>query len=60
MPRSSDPELRSAAYQELYRIYGGDGPILGQIYQTMVRDWRNEQVELRHYSTPYFGSQSVQ
>jgi oligoendopeptidase F len=50
--RSNDPELRSASYQELYRIYGDDGPILGQIYQTMVRDWRNEQVELRHYASP--------
>jgi oligoendopeptidase F len=50
--RSSDPDLRSASYQELYRIYGEDGPILGQIYQTMVRDWRNEQVELRHYASP--------
>jgi oligoendopeptidase F len=50
--RSSDPELRSAAYRELYRVYGDDGPILGQIYQTIVRDWRNEQVELRHYANP--------
>jgi oligoendopeptidase F len=50
--RSSDPDLRSAAYRELYRVYGDDGPILGQIYQTIVRDWRNEQVELRHYANP--------
>jgi oligoendopeptidase F len=50
--RSSDPDLRAAAYQELDRVYGEDGPILGQIYQTIVRDWRNEQVELRHYANP--------
>jgi oligoendopeptidase F len=50
--RSSDPNLRSAAYQELYRVYGEDGPILGQIYQTIVRDWRNEQMELRHFTSP--------
>jgi oligoendopeptidase F len=50
--RSSDPDLRSAAYQELYKVYRDDGPILGQIYQTIVRDWRNEQVELRHYPNP--------
>jgi len=42
--RSSNPDLRAGAYQELYRVYGEDGPILGQIYQTLVRDWRNEQV----------------
>jgi oligoendopeptidase F len=50
--RSQNPQHRAAAYQELYRVYGEDGPILGQIYQTLVRDWRNEQVDLRHYTTP--------
>lgn len=50
--RHHDPALRAAAYQELYRVYGGDGPILGQMYQTLLRDWRNEQVDLRHYSSP--------
>lgn len=50
--RHHDPELRAAAYQELYRVYGQDGPILGQIYQTLVRDWRNEQIDLRHFSSP--------
>jgi oligoendopeptidase F len=50
--RSSDPDARAAAYQELYRVYGIDGPILGQIYQTIVRDWRNEQLDLRHFTSP--------
>ncbi len=50
--RSSDPDERAAAYQELYRVYGDDGPILGQIYQTVVRDWRNEQLDLRHFTSP--------
>ena len=50
--RHPDPDLRAGAYRELYRVYGLDGPILGQIYQTLVRDWRNEQVELRRFSSP--------
>jgi oligoendopeptidase F len=50
--RSHDPALRAAAYQELYRIYGQDGPILGQIYQTLARDWRGEQVDLRRFAEP--------
>lgn len=50
--RHHDPELRAAAYQELYRVYGIDGPILGQIYQTLVRDWRNEQLALRKFAAP--------
>jgi oligoendopeptidase F len=50
--RQHDSELRAAAYQELYRVYGQDSPILGQMYQTMVRDWRNEQIGLRSFSEP--------
>jgi oligoendopeptidase F len=50
--RQADPELRARAYQELYRVYSADGPILGQMYQTIVRDWRNENVNLRKYDTP--------
>jgi oligoendopeptidase F len=50
--RDPDPELRMRAYQELYRVYDADGPILGQMYQTLVRDWRNEEVTLRHFPTP--------
>ncbi|OJX48186.1 MAG: oligoendopeptidase F [Chloroflexi bacterium 44-23] len=50
--RSNDADLRARAYQELYRVYGDDGTILGQIYQAIVRDWRNEQITLRHYESP--------
>jgi oligoendopeptidase F len=50
--RHHAPELRAAAYRELYRVYAQDGPILGQMYQSLVRDWRNEQVDLRHFSSP--------
>lgn len=50
--RQADPDLRAAAYQELYRVYGEQGPILGQIYQTIVRDWRNENINLRGYESP--------
>jgi oligoendopeptidase F len=50
--RSSDPDLRAAAYQEQYRVYGDDGPILGQMYQTLIRDWRAENIDLRKYASP--------
>jgi oligoendopeptidase F len=50
--RQSDADLRARAYQELYRVYGNDGPILGQMYQTRVRDWRNELVTLRGHASP--------
>ncbi len=50
--RHHDPKLRAAAYQELYRVYGNDGNILGQIYQALVQNWYNENVDLRHFSSP--------
>lgn len=50
--RHHRPELRVAAYQELYRVYAQDGAILGHIYQSLVRDWRNEQLELRGFASP--------
>ena len=45
-------ELRAAAYQELYRVYGRDSNILAQMYANRVRDWHAEQVELRGYGSP--------
>ncbi len=50
--RHPDPELRSAAYQELLRVYETDAPVLSQIYQARVRDWRSEQVDLRGFASP--------
>lgn len=50
--RNPDPDMREKTYRELYRVYAGDGPILGQIYQTLVRDWKNENIDLRGYSSP--------
>jgi len=47
-----DAELRERAYKELYRVYIRDGPILGQIYQSLVRDFYNENLDLRGYPLP--------
>jgi oligoendopeptidase F len=52
LARQSDPDLRARAYQEQFRIFGSDGPILGQMYQVLARDWRNEQLTLRKYASP--------
>jgi len=50
--RSPKPELRKAAYQELHRVYAQDAPILGQVYQSIARDWRSEQIDLRGFGSP--------
>jgi oligoendopeptidase F len=49
---SPRPELRAAAYQELYRVYEKEANILAQVYGNRVRDWHNEHVGLRKYSSP--------
>jgi oligoendopeptidase F len=46
------PEVRAASYQELLRVYAAEGNVLGQLYQSLVRDWRNENVELRRFASP--------
>jgi oligoendopeptidase F len=50
--REPDPDLRERAYQALFKVYEGDAPILGQIYQAIVRDWRNENLDLRKFKHP--------
>ena len=50
--RQHDADLRAKAYQELYRVYGNDSATLGQMYQTIVRDWHNEEMDMRHFSSP--------
>ncbi len=46
------PELREQAYKELYRVYGEHNTVLGQIYQHIARNWADEEVDLRGFSTP--------
>jgi oligoendopeptidase F len=49
---SPSPALREAAYRELNRVYGEDGAVLGQIYIHRARDWRSENMTLRHFDSP--------
>ncbi len=50
--RMPDPAIRAAAYQEQLRVFAQDEPILGQIYQALIRDWRSENIDLRGYRSP--------
>lgn len=50
--RDANPDLRAAAYQALFRVFEQDAPVLGQIYQFRVRDWKAEHVQLRHHAAP--------
>jgi oligoendopeptidase F len=47
-----NPEVRERAFRIMYAKYSDEAPVLGQIYQTIVRDWHNENVDLRHFKSP--------
>ncbi len=49
---SPSAELRAAAYQELYRVYGEHTDVLAQMYANRVRDWAEENIKLRHFASP--------
>ena len=50
--RKPNPDIRASAYQELYRVYAEDGQTLSQIYSHRVRDWHEEQIKVRGFTSP--------
>jgi oligoendopeptidase F len=50
--RSPKASVRQAAYQELYRVFSAQRDLLGEIYKTLVNDWKSENLSLRHFSSP--------
>ena len=50
--RSPKAAVRQTAYQELYRVFSVQRDVLGEMYKTLVNDWKSENVGLRHFSSP--------
>ena len=50
--RSPKASVRQTAYQELYRVFSGQRDLLGEIYKTLVNDWKSENLSLRHFTSP--------
>ncbi len=50
--RHAQGRLREAAYRELYRVYADHHDLLGEIYKTLVNDWKAENLQLRHFASP--------
>jgi oligoendopeptidase F len=50
--RSPKAGVREAAYKELHRVFGGQHDMLGEMYSTLVSDWKNENLTLRKFSEP--------
>jgi len=49
---SPDPERRKGAYKSLLRVYSGNEDVLGELYRSVVLDWKNEAIDLRGYGSP--------
>lgn len=50
--RSPKAAVRQAAYQELYRVFSAQRDLIGEMYRTLVNDWKSENVGLRNFSSP--------
>jgi oligoendopeptidase F len=50
--RSSNASVRQTAYQELYRVFTAQRDLLGEMYKTLVSDWKSENLGLRRFSSP--------
>jgi oligoendopeptidase F len=50
--RSPDGKRREAAYKSLLQVYKRNSGVLGEIYQNIVTQWRNEAILMRGYKSP--------
>ena len=50
--RHHSARLREAAYHELYRVFAGQYDLLGEIFKTLVNDWKAENLQLRRFLSP--------
>ncbi|MCP9440778.1 MAG: M3 family oligoendopeptidase [Nitrospira sp.] len=50
--RNPKAAVRQAAYQELYRVFTAHRDLLGEMYRTLVNDWKAENIGLRHFASP--------
>ncbi len=50
--RDPDARMREAAYRELYRVFAQNADVIGDIYKTLVLDWKQENLGLRKHRSP--------
>ncbi len=50
--RSTSPKIRETAYKTILTKYTQNKGVIGEIYQNIVLNWRDEGIEIRGYKTP--------
>ncbi len=50
--RSTNPKIREAAYKTILTKYTENKGVIGEIYQNIVLNWKDEGIEIRGYKSP--------
>ena len=50
--RSTNPKIRETAYKTILTKYTENKGVIGEIYQNIVLNWRDEGIEIRGYESP--------
>jgi len=50
--RNTNPKIRETAYKTMLTKYTKNKGVIGEIYQNIVLNWRDEGIEIRGYKTP--------
>ena len=50
--RSTNPKTRETAYKTILTKYSENKGVLGEIYQNIVLNWKDEGIEIRGYKSP--------
>jgi oligoendopeptidase F len=50
--RNVDPKIRETAYKTILTKYTQNKGVIGEIYQNIVLNWRDEGIEIRGYKSP--------
>ena len=50
--RSKNPKIREAAYKSLLTKYQDNKGVIGQIYQNIALNWKNEGIDMRGFESP--------
>ncbi|MFB5636577.1 MAG: M3 family oligoendopeptidase [Nitrosopumilus sp.] len=50
--RSTSPKIRETAYKTILSKYSDNKGVVGEIYQNIVLNWKDEGIEIRGYESP--------
>jgi oligoendopeptidase F len=50
--RNTNPKIRETAYKTILTKYTGNKGVIGEIYQNIVLNWKDEGIEIRGYESP--------